>query len=210
MPLPNGHVEAQLHLVYGTLDGRVAGTSHRTPRFWWAATTRAFAGRLSESVQQEASVSQALVSLLHLDGRSEDPVQTHSCDHVVERTSEPILAPVGILIDDTKLDPSYREALTLGIKTALRRLYVNLGHPTNDDLTRSLAAAGGARVVHRAVNCMKCSTCERMSRPHSHRPSPIPADGERFNERPFVDLCDVVDVQENRYWWLVAVGQHTD
>ena len=49
-----------------------------------------------------------------------------------------------------------------------------------------------------------------MSRPHSHRASRIPADGERFNERPFVDLCDVVDVRENRYWWLVAVGQHTD
>ena len=57
----------------------------------------------------------------------------------------------------------------------------------------------------RAVKCMRCSTCERMSRPHSY-----PTDGERFNERVFVDLCDVVDVRGNRYWWLVAVDQHTD
>ena len=35
-------------------------------------------------------------------------------------------------------------------------------------------------------------------------------DGERFNERLFVDLCDVVDVRGNRYCWLVAVDQHTD
>ena len=89
---------------------------------------------------------------LHLDGRSEDPVQTQSCVHVVERTTEPILAPMGISINDTKLDPSYREALTLGIEKALRRLHVNLGHPTNDGLTRCLAAAGGTRVAHRAVN----------------------------------------------------------
>ena len=35
-------------------------------------------------------------------------------------------------------------------------------------------------------------------------------DGERFNERLCVDLRDVVDVRGNRYWWLVAVDQHTD
>ena len=45
---------------------------------------------------------------------------------------------------------------------------------------------------------------------HPTRPSRIPTDGERFNERRFVDLCDVVDVRGNRYWWLVAVDQHTD
>ena len=44
----------------------------------------------------------------------------------------------------------------------------------------------------------------KESRPRSHRPSCIPTDGERFNERLFVDLCDVVDVR------LVAVDQHTD
>ena len=26
----------------------------------------------------------------------------------------------------------------------------------------------------------------------------------------FVDLCDVVDVRGNSYWWLVALDQHTD
>ena len=56
MPLPLSHVEVGLHLVYGTLDGRVADAPSRTPRFWWAATTKASAGRLSECVQEEASV----------------------------------------------------------------------------------------------------------------------------------------------------------
>ena len=50
----------------------------------------------------------------------------------------------------------------------------------------------------------------KMSRTRSHRPSRIPTDGERFNERPFVDLCYLVDVRGNRYGWLVAVDQHTD
>ena len=65
-------------------------------------------------------------------------------------------------------------------------------------------------MAHRAVKCMRCSTCERMCRPRSQRPSRTPTDGERFNERLFVDLCDVVDVRGNSYWWLVAVDQHTD
>ena len=117
---------------------------------------------------------------------------------------------MGISFDDTKLDPSDRQALTPGIKTALRRLHVNLGHPTNDDLTRCLAVRGGTRVAQRAVKCPRCSTCERMSRTHSHRPSRIPTDGERSNGKLFVDLCDMVDVRAHRSWWLVAVDQHTD
>ena len=60
-----------------------------------------------------------------------------------------------------------------------------------------------------AVKCMRCSTCERMSRPRGHKPSRIPMDGERSNERLCVDMCDVLDVRGNGHWWLVAVGQHT-
>ena len=65
-------------------------------------------------------------------------------------------------------------------------------------------------MAQRAVKCMRRSTCERISRPRSHRPSRIPTDGECFNERLFVDLCDVVDVRGIRYWWLVAVDQHNN
>ena len=160
--------------------------------------------RLSECVQQQAWVSQAVVSFLRLEGKLGDKVKSPACVHVAEHPSEPVLTPMGISFDDTKLDPRDRKALTPGIKTALRRLHVNLGHPTNDDLTRCLIAGGGTRVSQRAVKCVRCSTCEKLSRPRSHRPSRILADGERFDERLFVDLCDVV------YWWLVAVDQHTD
>ena len=109
---------------------------------------------------------------------------------------------MGISFDDTKLDPSDRQALTPGIKTALRRLHVTLGRPTNDDLARCLAVRGGTRVAQRALTCLRCSTCERMSRPRSNRPSRIPTD-ERFNERLFVDLCDPVDVRGGS-WQLIS------
>ena len=72
IPLPPSHVEGVLHLVYGTLDGRVADAPSRTPRFWRAATTSALADRLSKCVQQKASVSQALISFLQLEGNFED------------------------------------------------------------------------------------------------------------------------------------------
>ena len=79
---------------------------------------RALADRLSERVQQEASVSQALISFLHLDGNSEDPVKNPSCVHVADQP-EPTFTPMGISFDDTKLDPSDRQALSPGILGAL-------------------------------------------------------------------------------------------
>ena len=114
MPLPLGHVKAGLHLVYGTLDGRAADTPQETTRFWLATAMTVLAVRLSECVQQEANVSEALVSFLNLDGRSGDDIKNPSCVHVADRTSEPALTRMGISFDDTKLDPetSSRESWT--------------------------------------------------------------------------------------------------
>ena len=103
-------------------------------------------------------MSQAVLSLLHLDGKSGDEVESPL---VAERPPE------------TKLDPSDRQAR-----------------------------------IQWAVKCLRCSTCERLRRPSSHRPSSIPTDGERFNDELFVDVCDLVDVRGNRYGWLVAVDHH--
>ena len=96
--------------------------------------------------------------------------------------------PMGRSFDDTKLDPSNRRVLTPGIKTALRRLHGNLAHPTNDRLTRCLAAGGGTQVSQRTVESWRCSTCERMSRTRSRRPPRLPTDEGRFNEELLVDL----------------------
>ena len=57
---------------------------------------------------------------------------------------------------------------------------------------------------------MRCATRKRMSRPRSHRPSRTVTNGGSFNERLFVDLCDVVDVRGNRSGWLGTVVQHSD
>ena len=85
-------------------------------------------------MQQEANAYEALVSFLNLDGKSGDDMKSPSCVHVASRTSEPTLTPMRMSFDDTKLDPSDRQAVTPGIKTALRRLHVNLGHPTTEVL----------------------------------------------------------------------------
>ena len=130
----------------------------RTPTGQRRWTTTVFTGRVSECGQQEASTSQVALSLLHLDGKSGDEVESPL---VAERPPEP------------KLDPNDRQAQ-----------------------------------IQWAVKCLRCSTCERLRRPSSHRPSSIPTDGERFNDELFVDVCDLVDVRANRYGWLVAVDQH--
>ena len=65
MPLLPDHVKIPSGLRNSGWSG------HRHPlkeatRFWWAATTTVLAGRLSERVQREANVCEALVSFLAL------------------------------------------------------------------------------------------------------------------------------------------------
>ena len=110
------------------------------------------AGRLNECVRHEASVPIPDDRfLLNLDGKSGDEVISPSCVHVAERSSEPALTPMEISFDDTTLDPGDRQALTAGIKSPLKRLHTNLGHPTNDDMVRCLNAGGGTHVAQRAA-----------------------------------------------------------
>ena len=116
-----------------------------------SGTTTDFTGRLSEGVQQEASMSQAIVSLLHLDGKSGD-----------EGESPPA---------KPKLDPSNRQVR-----------------------------------IPKAVKCLRCSTCERSS----HRPSRIPTDGGRFDEKPVVDVCVTwlacLGTETGGFWQLISTG----
>ena len=72
MPLPSVHVEAGRFTNSGWSGG--GHSSRNDSIFWWAATTTGLAGRLSECVQREANVSEALVSYLDLDGRSGDDI----------------------------------------------------------------------------------------------------------------------------------------
>ena len=68
-----------------------------------------FALRLRECVQQEARVSQAVVSLWHLEGKSGGEVQSlpvAKCPPGLTST------PMGISFNDTKLNLSDRQALT--------------------------------------------------------------------------------------------------
>ena len=113
-----------------------------------------------------------MVPLLNLDGKPGNEVESRLG---AKCSLELTLTPMEISLNDTKLNPSDRQALT-----------------------------------QRAVKCGRCSTCERMSRACSHRPSRNQADGEHFNEKLFVDLCDLVSVHGNRHRWLVAVDRHTD
>ena len=198
-----GHVKAGLHLV--------ADTPQETTRFWWATTTTVLVARLSECVQQEANVSQALVSLFQpgrkIGRRHKKSVMRPRCRSYIRTHSDPDGNITRRHQVGSKRPSSSDTRNQDGLETSS---HVNLGHPTNDDLARCLAAGGGTRVAQRAVICMRCSACDRMGGPRSHRPSRIPTDGERFNERLFVDFCGVVHVRGNRYWWLVAVDQHTD
>ena len=176
-------------------SGAPSGLRNSGCFFTDATILRALADRLSECVQQEAGVSQALLSFFASGRKFRRPSAKSfvcSCCGSSIRTH---FDPNMNLLRRHQVEPKHRHQES---RQPLRCLHANLGHPT-DDLMRCFDA-GGTRVAQRAVKCLRCSTCERMSRPLSHRPSRIRTDGERFIKRLFVDLCDVVDVRGNRYW----------
>ena len=66
-----------------------------------------FSGRLKECVQQEASVSQSVVPLLNLDGKSGDEVESLL---VVKCPLELTLTPMEISFNNAKLNSSDRQS----------------------------------------------------------------------------------------------------
>ena len=67
-------------------------------------------------MQQEASVSQSVVSLLNVDGKSGNEVESPL---VAKCPLELTLTPMEMSFNDTKLNPSDRQALTRKGRTML-------------------------------------------------------------------------------------------
>ena len=82
------------------------------------------------------------------------------------------------------------------VKTELRKLHNNLGHPTNRELTRVLKNAGGSEMALCLASDFKCDVCF-----HRQRPSPcLPASAHQivnFNHRVGLDVKKVPGWQPN-------------
>lgn len=95
------------------------------------------------------------------------------------------------------------------IKSTLKKLHANLGHPGKDDMKRSLRNAGVENEMIEAVDWMKCGACPQSQRPRVHRASKLPPSDARFNDRVMVDCCQIKDVRGKGFWSLCILDWAT-
>ncbi|CAE8740947.1 unnamed protein product [Polarella glacialis] len=123
-----------------------------------------------------------------------------------EEADQDMEPPVGLIgaaaiaFTDSKISPA--------IKTGLRKLHQNLGHPSNEDLCRSLRLGGAAAEVIKAIKCLRCTTCIRMHGRGSARPAKLPAMGN-FNENVGLDIIVIYDQAGTKYTALSCVDLNT-
>ena len=78
------------------------------------------------------------------------------------------------------------------IRNALRRLHLNLAHPSTLDLVRFLASNNASLKSIVGAKALRCASCLRHEKPSEPRPSRIPKIG-RFNSLVGMDIVYVVN-----------------
>ena len=117
--------------------------------------------------------------------------------------------PRGVAVPSTPGLPSFEEAESVPdrditfeadegtvprwVQGVLRRLHVNLGHPTNAMLVRQLAQVGASQQALIGAKGLRCTVCKQMRSIKPAPPSRMSA-GRSFNEQVVIDLIYVYDI----------------
>ncbi|CAE7221929.1 GIP [Symbiodinium sp. CCMP2592] len=94
------------------------------------------------------------------------------------------------------------------VKSSLRRLHQNLGHPSNTDLARHLRLAGADPVVVDACKRLQCQVCQRNKRGATPKPASLPNLLE-FNQVVAVDAFYVYDCDGEKVELMTAIDVGT-
>jgi hypothetical protein len=103
---------------------------------------------------------------------------------------------------------TFKGKVAPAVKTALRRLHQNLGHPRNEDLARNLKLGGASQQVQEACKHLRCQTCLREKNRPVQRPAKLPAHGD-FNDSVGMDIIHIYDAEQVRYLALSIVDLNT-
>ena len=134
--------------------------------------------------------------------------ETVDCEILAaEAADDGMMPPMGISFD---INPEQRKKAPAELLTALRKMHCNSGHPTNEDMRRCLKVSGASQLAQDIAKKLRCSTCARMSRPATIRPSRIPSVGTQFNEMVYVDLFVISDAKGRTFWFMLVIDQFTD
>ena len=90
------------------------------------------------------------------------------------------------------------------VRSALKRLHQNLGHPRGADLVRHLRLAGCEASVVKAAKGMRCQVCEATRQPQVARPTTLPR-MLSFGEIVCADILYAHDCEDKRHTFLSLV-----
>ena len=79
------------------------------------------------------------------------------------------------------------------MKAVLRRMHINLGHPTNASLVRQLAQANATAPALYGARMLRCAVCLWSQPPRQPRPGKLFV-AKRFLDRLMLDIMFVPDV----------------
>ena len=95
------------------------------------------------------------------------------------------------------------------VRSLLKKLHCNLGHPSGDDLKRFLRSGGAAQELQEAVGWLKCGSCAKSQRPRLHRSTRLPPHELQFNDQIMIDCFHVRDAQSDGHWFLSILDRAT-
>jgi len=136
------------------------------------------------------------------NAQNEGPEAARSSDSAAPKTLE----PEEVL---QRWQPGHRDitfevqegAVPRWVQNALRRLHVNLGHPSNESLTRHLAQAGASGQALLGAKHLQCKVCLRTRPPRQPRPAKA-FQARRFNDRVFLDIIFVKNIEDTTFSYL--------
>ncbi|CAE7324462.1 GIP, partial [Symbiodinium microadriaticum] len=141
------------------------------------------------------------------DGRTIPQFDAYVADHT---TGEAEGESEGLPIKSGAEAISFEKGKNLApeVKSSLRRLHQNLGHPSNIDLARHLRLAGADPVVIDACKRIRCQVCQRNKRGGTPKPASLPTLLE-FNQVVAVDAFYVYDCEGTKVELMMAIDVGT-
>ena len=103
---------------------------------------------------------------------------------------------------------TFEEGVPGHVRSALKRLHQNLGHPRGADLVRHLRLAGCESSVIKAAKGMKCQICDATKEPQVARPASLPR-MLSFGEVVCADILYAHDCEDKRHTFLSLVDVGT-
>ena len=138
----------------------------------------------------------------------EENKQPETSSHAEPLQPEEMLGPHQPGSQDITFPDVSQSTLPQWMRSVLKRLHVNLGHPSNQALVRHLAQAGASGPALHGAKNMRCAVCIRTRLPLQPRPTKV-FQARRFGDRLMLDIVYVRDQTKQQHMFLNQLDDAT-